>query len=509
METPRGSRGDASRRRRRRAAGPRAGRPPSRSCTGSRPRSSAMTRGARARGARAALDRRAAVLERHRRPGSGAPPRCSPTRSRPATQDAMLAARARATRTTSSRGIARARGRSSGSGCSTSAGAVRVLHRAAERSARWWARTSAACAACHAGRAQPLSARRRRTRAQALEAGPAGRRARDGRRPSTTTASCATAECHVHPPGPAGARPARAAASRSGGSRRAWSRFRRGFVALLAVAIVAVIAALLYLFGRAEVVEPVAALVEGTRRVARDELDVEIRVHSQGEIGLLAALVQRHDPRRSGRLEDELNGAASPAWSSRSRRAPPTCAPRQEQLVRTEKLSSLGKLSASIAHEINNPLAGILTFAKLVSRTLAEGPPDDARARGAPAEPRARGARGAALLARSCGTCSTSPASARCAAKAVDANARRRGGALAHREPGLDPGHRASSATSRQLPPVRRRLRPAPPGLREHGDERLRGDGPRRPPARRLARGAGERRARRSPTPAPASRPSG
>jgi two-component system NtrC family sensor kinase len=49
------------------------------------------------------------------------------------------------------------------------------------------------------------------------------------------------------------------------------------------------------------------------------------------------------------------------------------------QLVRGEKLSSLGKLSASIAHEINNPLAGILTFAKLVSRTLAEGPPDDAR----------------------------------------------------------------------------------------------------------------------------------
>jgi two-component system NtrC family sensor kinase len=50
-----------------------------------------------------------------------------------------------------------------------------------------------------------------------------------------------------------------------------------------------------------------------------------------------------------------------------------------ETLLRAEKLSSLGKLSASIAHEINNPLAGILTFAKLVSRTLAEGTPDDAK----------------------------------------------------------------------------------------------------------------------------------
>jgi two-component system NtrC family sensor kinase len=48
----------------------------------------------------------------------------------------------------------------------------------------------------------------------------------------------------------------------------------------------------------------------------------------------------------------------------------------QAQLVQTEKLASLGKLSASIAHEINNPLSGILTYAKLLSRKLRTGPPD-------------------------------------------------------------------------------------------------------------------------------------
>jgi two-component system NtrC family sensor kinase len=50
----------------------------------------------------------------------------------------------------------------------------------------------------------------------------------------------------------------------------------------------------------------------------------------------------------------------------------------QERLIQGEKLSSLGRLAASIAHEINNPLAGILTYAKLLVRTLEEAAPDDA-----------------------------------------------------------------------------------------------------------------------------------
>lgn len=40
----------------------------------------------------------------------------------------------------------------------------------------------------------------------------------------------------------------------------------------------------------------------------------------------------------------------------------------ERQLLRSEKLSSLGKLSAGIAHEINQPLTGVLTFAHLLLR---------------------------------------------------------------------------------------------------------------------------------------------
>ena len=41
-----------------------------------------------------------------------------------------------------------------------------------------------------------------------------------------------------------------------------------------------------------------------------------------------------------------------------------------EQVVQIEKLASLGKLSATVAHELNNPLEGILTYSKLVSKKL-------------------------------------------------------------------------------------------------------------------------------------------
>jgi signal transduction histidine kinase len=45
----------------------------------------------------------------------------------------------------------------------------------------------------------------------------------------------------------------------------------------------------------------------------------------------------------------------------------------QEMLIHAEKLASMGQLAASIAHEVNNPLSGVLVYVQLMKKKLARG----------------------------------------------------------------------------------------------------------------------------------------
>jgi PAS domain S-box-containing protein len=66
--------------------------------------------------------------------------------------------------------------------------------------------------------------------------------------------------------------------------------------------------------------------------------------------------------------EDEITHRLEQMVEDRTRQVKET----HEKLLHQDKMSSLGKLSASVVHEINNPIAGILNLIMLMQRIVAE-----------------------------------------------------------------------------------------------------------------------------------------
>jgi two-component system NtrC family sensor kinase len=232
-------------------------------------------------------------------------------------------------------------------------------------------RRAEACSGCHADD-EPIHRIELQDRSRVFRAG--DHRVLGIVTPMYNEGACSTAACHAHPPDrkvlgviDVGVSLTRLDAETSG--------FRARTLASAALA-AALLGFLVWLFTRHHVMRPVAALVQATRRVAKDQLELEVPVTWDGEIGILAASF--NEMTRSLRTTKRDLDALMHGLERQVEERTAALRSAQDQLVRSEKLSSLGKLSASIAHEINNPLAGILTFAKLIIRTLEQGPPDEA-----------------------------------------------------------------------------------------------------------------------------------
>jgi two-component system NtrC family sensor kinase len=107
---------------------------------------------------------------------------------------------------------------------------------------------------------------------------------------------------------------------------------------------------------------PVKKLIDGTHRVAGGDLDYRIPVDSADELGDLAASFNK--------MTEEVGGVQSKI-EEQVRRKTLELERAHRSLLNSEKMASIGKLAATVAHEINNPLFGILTYARLVLRALS------------------------------------------------------------------------------------------------------------------------------------------
>ena len=114
---------------------------------------------------------------------------------------------------------------------------------------------------------------------------------------------------------------------------------------------------------------PVRRLTKGTQEVMSGNLGYRIAVHSQDEIGDLAASFNKMTEELE-RARDELTKWGQ-TLEEKVEQKTDDLRKAMSNLVQMEKMASLGKLSASVAHELNNPLAGILAYAKLLRKKIS------------------------------------------------------------------------------------------------------------------------------------------
>jgi len=117
-------------------------------------------------------------------------------------------------------------------------------------------------------------------------------------------------------------------------------------ILLTAVTIFSTSLIIVFLFHRL-VAKPVEELLAAMKTVATGNLDYRIKVKRNDELGELG----RSFNRMTGKLAETQN-----------------------QLYQSNKLASVGRLAAGIAHEINNPLTGVLTFSSLLLKNADEDP---------------------------------------------------------------------------------------------------------------------------------------
>jgi two-component system, NtrC family, sensor kinase len=185
--------------------------------------------------------------------------------------------------------------------------------------------------------------------------------------PIENSPSCSAAECHAHPAeiktlGVLDTNISLASTEQSVAESRRQVMLYTG-LAIFGVAL------LCAAFVRYMLAGPLRALKEGTRRVGSGDLGYQIQLHSSGELQDVARSFNTMS-RRLLEADRQINAWAR-TLEQRVEEKTRELSGAQEEMLRVERMASIGKLAAVVAHEINNPLAGILTYSKLLKKRLS------------------------------------------------------------------------------------------------------------------------------------------
>lgn len=225
-------------------------------------------------------------------------------------------------------------------------------------------KTAEACYACHA-QSQPLARLNRPDRFR-IYRNTAGTRVLGVITPIENRPACSNAACHAHPAEQqilgvidTNLSLAKADVQLAESSRR-MILYTSGALLLIAV---------LSWFLLWEVVErPVKALRRGTEHIAAGDLGYQIEVQSEDELGELAGSFNGMS--RQLQAEHNENVAWTRTLEQRVDQKTRELKRAHEHALHTEKMASIGKMAAVLAHEINNPLSGILTYSKLLRKWI-------------------------------------------------------------------------------------------------------------------------------------------
>ncbi len=176
--------------------------------------------------------------------------------------------------------------------------------------------------------------------------------------------SCSTSECHAHPPEQEKIGVLDMVVSLD--QMAYLTHVHHNDVLLSTLLMLIFLSVGHYLVTRRYICKPIEGLLTQTQALSSGDLSARVANPSSDELGELG----RSFNQMAVNLEQaqlELKGWGSTLEYKVEKRTTEMMEI-QSQLIRSAKLASMGELVAGIAHEINNPLTGILMFASLSSK---------------------------------------------------------------------------------------------------------------------------------------------